>query len=164
MSFRHLVMATVLWTGVASADSWLPVRSETHGFAALLPGVAIEADETHWTLAGPVRSRSWESRGTDDYRVEVHQLPRLARAFTSEAGLLAQAGRAVVADAAGEELGTGSSKLSGRPAREVTWRNGDGRQGRARLLLVGDRLFVVLTVHAAGEAGRERFFGSFEAW
>ncbi|MEE2678049.1 MAG: hypothetical protein VX546_05675 [Myxococcota bacterium] len=160
----YVLGIAVLWCGVALADAWLPVGSEAHGFVALLPGSATEAEETHWTLAGPVHSRSWEFRGTETYRVEVHRLPRLARAFTSEAGLLAQAGRAVVADAAGEELGVGASQLAGRPAREITWRNGDGRLGKARLLLVDDRLFVVQTVHTGGEAGEERFFASFEAW
>ncbi|HJO22903.1 MAG: hypothetical protein QF890_03680 [Myxococcota bacterium] len=164
MTFRGLVAlaAGLVSAGAALADGWLPVRSEADGFAVELPGVATLETDTHWTLAGPVRSQTWAANGADDYWVSVHRLPVLARAFISEEGLLARAGRDMVADQGGTDLGAAPARLAGHPARGVTWRGAGGRTGTARLVLTGDRLFVVGALRTGNGPGLERFFGSFE--
>jgi len=156
--------AGLLVAGAVPSDGWFPVRSEADRFAVVLPGVATESTDTHWTLAGRVRSRTWEIRGADDYRVTVHRLPVLARTFISEAGLLARAGRDMVADQEGMELSGAPAHLAGHPARVLTWRSRDGRTGDARLVLAGDRLFILVALRSGNGVGLERFFGSLEVW
>ena len=94
MSLRAWVAgaAGLLLAGAAPAGGWLPLRSDVDRFAVALPGVATEEVDTHWTLAGRVHSKTWETRGADDYWVSVHRLPVLARTFISEEGLVARAG------------------------------------------------------------------------
>lgn len=166
MSIPVLAMGVVglLLAGAGLGEGWVPVRSDADRFAVALPGRAYEEADTHWTLAGPVRSRTWATRGADDCWVSVHRMPVLARSFTSEAGLLARAGRGLVEDDGGEELGVAPALLAGRPARAVAWRSRDGRTGNARLVLVEDRLFVLATLRSGDGFDLERFFGSFEVW
>ena len=166
MSLRAWVAgaAGLLLAGAAPAGGWLPLRSDVDRFAVALPGVATEEVDTHWTLAGRVHSKTWETRGADDYWVSVHRLPVLARTFISEEGLVARAGEAMVADRGGMELSAAPARLAGHPARALTWRSRDGRAGNARLVLVEDRLFVLATLRSSEGGELERFFGSFEVW
>lgn len=165
-SLRTLVVGALglLVAAGVRADEWLPVRSEADGFAVLLPGVAVEEAETHWTLAGRVHSRIWETRGAGEYWVSVYRLPVLARTFVSEEGLLVRAGRDLAEDQGGTDVSGSPARLVGHPARALTWRSRDGRTGEARLVLVGDRLFVLAAVRSDAGAGLEPFFGSFEVW
>ena len=118
---RTLIVGALglLVAGGVLAEEWFPVRSEADGFAVLLPGVAVEDVETHWTLAGRVRSRTWETPGADEYWVSVHRLPVLARTFISEEGLLARAGRDMVKDQGGTDTSTLLGIVLGTP--KIIW-------------------------------------------
>jgi hypothetical protein len=104
-----------------------------------------------------------------ELRVEHHDVPALASFFVSERGLLERAQEDLVEGEQARTLEARELHRDGRLLREVRYRlaDGDGRDGRARFLLLGGRLYVVAALYPRERAEDPvvaRFFASFEAW
>lgn len=104
-----------------------------------------------------------------ELRVEHHDVPAVASFFVSERGLLERAQEDLVEGEEARVLEAGELHAAGRLVREVRYRLAaeDGRDGRARFLLLEGRLYVLAALYPRGRAEDPllgRFFGSFEAW
>jgi hypothetical protein len=83
----------------------------------------------------------------------------------TEASLLARAERDFSADEGARDLTSRSLPQAGHPGRRIAYTAGDGRTGRAWLVLVGRRLYLLAALLPSGRAEQaERFFDSFEVW
>ena len=171
-----LLCALLSLIGVAAGaepgagGAWEPYRSEAGRFAVDLPGVPVLSRASHRTLAGRIESAEYLlDAGPLELRVEHHDVPALAGFFVSDRGLLERAERDLVEGEEARTLEAADSRRGGFPAREVRYRldPADGREGRALLVLVEGRLYVVAALHppgAAAEPDLARFFGSLEVW
>jgi hypothetical protein len=127
----------------------------------------VHASSSRATLAGRVRTQEWrvEADGVE-LRVERHELPALASWLLPARALLERAQRDLVADEGGTLLRARESVFAGHAARELHYRVSaqGGRSGRALLVLVDARLWLVAALYTAEPAAAqqvERFFASF---
>jgi hypothetical protein len=151
---------------VAHSADWIAFRSEPARFAVELPQAPVEARSSSLTAAGRVRTSEFTSRdGAAEFRIEVHELPALATWLQSEASLLARAERDFAADEGARDLVSRARPRAGHPGRHLAYTAGDGRAGRAWLVLVDRRLYLLAALEPSARAEQaERFFVSFETW
>ncbi len=160
----------VLAADAPAERAWEPFRSEVGRFAVRLPGPPEQRRDSHATLAGRVESAEYRvDDGSLELRVELHDVPAVAGWLLSDGALLARAQQDLLADDRAREARDESAEVQGHPARRVRYRlgGGDGRDGRALLVLVGARLYILAALHpphVEADAALDRFFGSFEVW
>jgi len=160
-----LVIALSSWA--AGGAAWLRFRSPDGRFAVDLPAAPTQQLSEQQTLVGRVRTRVFvAARGDTELRVEVHEVPGAARWLLTDGALLARAERDLLEDEGALDVRASDVQQLGRPAREVTYRDAAGRLGRARLVLLEGRLYVLATLRPLGaeSSAVERFLDSFEAW
>ena len=168
-----LAAASALSMTVVAAGAepeWLHFRSERGRFTVQLPGSPEEVRGRRATLGGFVHwSEYVAKRGATELRVEHHDLPWLATFLLSSDALVKRAKDGLVAEEHGHELSSALVSVQGYPAREVSFRvrAEQGLAGDALLVLVGRRLYVLVTLGPQAErdvSARGRFFRSFEVW
>jgi hypothetical protein len=161
-----LLLAVLVHPGAARPSDWVGFRSEPARFAVELPQAPVETRSSTLTVAGRVRTSEFTSRaGAAEFRVEVHELPALAAWLQSDAALLERAERDFAADEGARDLSTRQLPRDGRPGRRLAYTAGDGRAGRAWLLLVERRLYLLAALLPSARVEQaERFFDSFEVW
>ncbi len=164
------LVALGLTPASAAERAWEPFRSEAGRFAVRLPAPPEQSRTSHGTLAGRVESAEFRvEAGAIELRVELHDVPAVASFLLSDGALLARAQHDLLTDERALEHRDFAATFQGHPAREVRYRlaDGEGRDGRALLVLVGSRLYIAAALHPPGAASApavERFFDSFEVW
>lgn len=153
---------------VGAAPGWELYRSEAGRFQVDLPGPPRISRTVQRTFAGSIDSVEYlVELGALELRVEHHDVPVVASLFVSERGLLERAQHDLVDGEGAQALGAGEElHRDGQLVREVRYRLApdDGRDGRARFLLVERRLYVLAALHPPdrrGDPALERFFDSF---
>jgi hypothetical protein len=161
-----LLLAASAQPRAARSADWLAFRSEPARFAVEFPQTPVETRSSTLTAAGRVRTWLFTSRvGAAEFRVEVHELPVVATWLQSEASLLARAERDFVEDERARDLASQALPRAGHPGRRLAYTAEDGRAGRAWLVLVDGRLYVLAALVPAGRVEpAERFFDSFDVW
>jgi len=151
--------------GVDAAPPWRTFAPDQGRFEVELPGEPTEETAKEITPVGPIRGRSWwVDRGPRAFGVELRELPRLALALLTPKKIFDQAMARMLESDGGRELAYMRMDMHGQPGREIVYQTGDGRE-RARLLLVGRRLYIVKAATPDDEDGAvERFFRSFKVW
>lgn len=145
-------------------------RSESGRFSVRFPGTPRHTTRSHTTPVGRVASGEYlVEQGELELRVELHDVPAIAGFLLSDRALLERAERDLLSDEGAREHRGAAAEVQGHPAREVVYRlpAGDGRAGRALLVLVGARLYILAALHPAGsadESALDGFFESFEVW
>ncbi len=141
--------------------------SEEGGFRAAFPGDPHRDDEQKTTVLGTLRSRGWElESGGLWLRVERHDLPALAPLLLGERRLLERAKRGLLEDAEARYVHEERLELRGHPGIRLRFEPTahPGQREEARLLLLGQRLYVLFGRGAdtAQSAEAERFLDSVE--
>lgn len=164
------LLATAARAQPGLAAEWQRYRSQPGRFTVDLPGTPRISRREEHSLVGEIASVEYlVELGDLELRVEHHDVPTLARWFVSESGLLARAQEDLVQGEQARVLQAEELRSDGRLLREVRYRQTapDGRDGRAHLLMLGNRLYVLAALYPRGSGGDpalERFFGSFEVW
>ena len=156
---------------------WRAYRSEVGRFAVDLPDVPRHQRWTRNTWGGLVESAEFGVETEKLWlRVETHDLPRTARWLMSPISLLKRAARGLLDDERGELVDARQLEVQDHPAWEVSYRiaasetdnsAGSSAIGRARFVLVADRVYLLSTVSRSGkkpEASIARFLDSFHFW
>ena len=161
----RLLPLLVLALPASAGTSWITHTDAAGGFAVALPGEPERESTSHLTLAGRVRSEVVIAfAGSAEFRVEVHDLPVLARWFVSDTGLLERAAAGLLEDEEALRSSATDGREAGHPARTVTYEDAEGRPGEARIVFAAGRLYVRVAQWPPGDrelAGRVRFFDSF---
>ena len=148
-------------------QSWARYRSEPGRFEVELPGPPALSRTAHRSFVGTIESVEYlVELGALELRVEHHDVPVVASFFVSEGGLLQRAQQDLVEGEQAQALGAEELRRDGRLVREVRYRLApeDGRDGRARFLLVDGRLYVLAALYPPerrADPALERFFDSF---
>jgi hypothetical protein len=138
-------------------------RSDAGRFEVVMPGTPEIVSTSRTTLGGRVTSTEYSvERGGFEFRVEYHDLPRIAQAVLPTGAILSRAKSEFLDAIEGRERSSVETSLDGYPARSLSFDlAGDrGRVGDGLLTLVGNRLYVVATIRPR-QAGRNRLLGRF---
>jgi len=161
------ILALLLAAGVSAEPThpWRAYRAPEAGFAIELPDSPVRTRSSQLTPVGRVRTEVWVAflEGTE-FRVEVHDIPAVARWVVSERGLLERAVADLLSDEGASRGVESAERVGGHAARRVVYTDRGARPGEGLFVLADGRLFLmaVLWPRDAGERpGRERFFGSF---
>lgn len=142
------------------------VDSPEAGFRAIFPEAPRFDAKQQTTLFGTLHTRSWEvDHGALRLRVEQHDLPTLATRVLGGEWLLERAERDLLADLAARAVETEAAPWGDHPGRRLRYEPGDrpGEREEARLVLAGQRLYVVFARGAGADAAlAERFARSVE--
>lgn len=152
----------------ADTGDWREFRSDADRFAVLLPGPPVHTVSSRLTAVGRLRSDEFRSMwGEAEFRVEVHEVPVVARWLMSDASLLERAAGDLLEDEEARDVRIDDDADGDPPERRAAYRVPDGRAGEVRLVLVRERLYILAALWplaAAEGEGRRRFFSSFEVW
>lgn len=116
------------------------------------------------TPVGPVTSENY-SLCCKDYSMvlSTSQLPTMALTFRSPDSLYKDASEALLKEHTGaRQVSFTSAQVSGKSGAELAFRGGNGDSGKARFVLVGEKLVVAeaLWKNAASQAEANRFLDS----
>jgi hypothetical protein len=147
---------------------WAAYRSQAGRFSVRLPEPPSEQTSARFTLGGRVHSAVYRVHlARAELRVEHHDMPRAALWLFSPDWMLDRALDDFLADEEGSDILAEAATRQGYPARELSYRtvdDGEPREGRALLVLVDRRLYVLASLRspAISEAWLEPFFRSFQ--
>jgi hypothetical protein len=168
------LLVAVVWLAprAVRADglAWTRYESQTGRFRVLLPAPPRATSGVFKTRAASVPEVGVETETADlVLKVEHHDLPRLACLLLPDQRILEFATSGLLDDRHGRlesEQRTFFQGHSGRMLRYARTDLGD-RPEEARLVLVGQRLYIALARADGASDAREqiaRFFDSFEFW
>lgn len=149
---------------------WRVFTSDEGRFRVDMPGKPVETTETRSTIVGSLTGYRFEFEQEDSFfLVEFRDLPRVATLFMSSKSLVEQATDGLLDYAKGPVLRNEQITVDGEPARALryTVANRDHQTARARVILAGRRLYLVIAgvPDKAGEKTKAtRFLDSFEFW
>lgn len=151
------------------AADWVPFQSQDGKFAVQMPTQPSEDTETTSSLVGNVVDSTFSSTsGDESFSVTYTDLPALAVAFGGSGTIYSNAAGSLLKDVLGKQSSFNDATVAGQSGKELDYtapaRSGEPPMvGKARMFLVGNRLYVVnATVPASGsEADMDRFFSSF---
>ena len=161
------VLLLLLAANVAAASppSWLTYRDPELGFSVDLPGDPVRTRSSQLTPAGRVRSDVMVAfLGGTEFRIEVHEIPLLARWLVSEEGLLERAAADLLHDEGAASAQQTPERFGEHAGRRVVYTDRGGRPGEGWFVLAGGRLFLMAVLWPLDDAarpGRARFFDSF---
>ena len=116
------------------------------------------------TLVGSVTCQNYSLAGQDyNLVLSSSQLPSLALTFRSPDSLYKDASEALLKEHRGaRQLSYASASVGGKSGAELCFRSGSGEQGRARFVLVGEKLIVAEAMWktTASQAEADRFLNS----
>jgi hypothetical protein len=150
------VLAGAALAGPSAADAIAeaapPFHSREGGFTAAFPEAPRYEEKRESTLAGVLRTRSWEvERGALRLRVERHDVPALATVTLGADALLERAARELLAELRAQAPRNEPVRLRTHPGRHLRYEPGDrpGETEDAWLYLLGHRLYVIFARGAA---------------
>lgn len=133
---------------------WIDFKSEEDGFIATFPGTPTRVVKTVNTAQGPreVQVYSVNDKQTS-FSIAVSTLPKEESSNVGPAATLDGARDGAVANTQGKLLSELIIDVNGHPGRELEIAVAGGKGTiRARVLLVGNRLYQVLVVTPADES------------
>jgi hypothetical protein len=152
------------------AASWRAFAPEEGRFRALFPSAPRITTSLRQTFVGPIHESRYASAadGTQ-FAVELRDLPALAGFFLSAEGILSRASAGLLEASGGRLIDSDAAPLGVFPARRLRYvLPGDpARTEQARLVLVGDRLYIAFATwraDAPADAEVPRFFEAFLVW
>ncbi len=145
-------------------------RSEAGRFEVLMPGTPEVVSTSRRTFGGRVTSTEYSvERDAFEFRVEHHDLPRIAEVLLSTGGIFSRAKTDFLDAVRGRERSFVETFLDGNPARALSFDIPGERElvGDGLLTLVGNRLYVVAAIHPRRDPrGRllDRLLKTFTVW
>ncbi|MBS2037174.1 hypothetical protein JST97_19460 [bacterium] len=116
------------------------------------------------TMVGPVTSQNYTWRGKDFHlALSTAQLPALALTFRSPDALYKEASEALLKEHSGaQQVSFGPASVAGQSGAEMRFKKNNGDQGKARFVLIGEKLVVAEALWSSPEsqAEAERFLQS----
>jgi len=168
------LLAVPLWLAPpalhAEGVAWRPYESPSGRFRVLLPASPLPTSGVFETRAGSIRELGVEVETAGlSLKIEHHDLPRLACLFLSDERILDFAASGLLDDRHGRLESAEPALVQGHPGRTLRYSRTDlgNRLEQARLVLVGNRLYIVLARADNASDSRAqiaRFFNSFEIW
>ncbi|MBX3169900.1 MAG: hypothetical protein KF760_21025 [Candidatus Eremiobacteraeota bacterium] len=131
---------------------------------ASFPEKPVMRTSSESTVVGSVTSENYTLSGKDyNLVLSTSQLPALALTFRSPDALYKDASEALLKEHQGaRQLSYQEAKVGGKSGAEMSFRGGNGDQGKARFVLVGEKLVVAeaLWKNPASQAEADRFLNS----
>ena len=170
------VSSSWLWSGShpgrceATDSRGRRYESQTGRFRVLLPAPPLATSGVFKTRAGSVPEVGVETETADlVLKVEHHDLPRLACLLLPDQRILEFATSGLLDDRHGRLESEQRTFFQGHPGRTLRYARTDlgDRPEEARLVLVGQRLYIAVARADGASDAREqiaRFFDSFEFW
>jgi hypothetical protein len=135
-----------------------------------MPGTPEVVSTSRQTLGGRVTSTEYSiERDAFEFRVEYHDLPRIAEVLLSAGGILNRAKSDFLAAVRGTERSFVETSLDGNPARALSFDIPGERElvGDGLLTLVGNRLYVVAAIRPRRDPRArllDRLLKTFRVW
>ena len=131
---------------------------------ASFPDKPVMKTSSESTMVGSVISENY-TLNREDYHLALStsHLPSMALTFRSPDALYRDASEALLREHAGaQQLSYGSTTVGGKSGAEMCFKGGNGDHGKARFVLVGEKLVVAeaLWKGPASKAEAERFLNS----
>ncbi len=131
---------------------------------ASFPEKPVLKTSSESTVVGSVTSQNYTLSGKDYHLVlSTSQLPSMALTFRSPDALYKDASEALLKEHTGARLLTyQEARIGGKSGAEMSFKGGNGDQGKARFVLVGEQLVVAeaLWKNPASQAEADRFLNS----
>lgn len=131
---------------------------------ASFPDKPVMKVSSEATAVGSVTSQNYTLSGKDyNLVLSTSQLPSMALTFRSPDALYKDASEALLKEHAGaKQLSYQEAKVGGKCGAEMSFKGGNGDQGKARFVLVGEKLVVAeaLWKTPASRAEADRFLDS----
>ena len=154
----------------AAAPSGERYHSDAGRFEVLMPGTPEVVSTSRRTLGGRVTSTEcFVERDAFEFRVEYHDMPRIAEVVLSTGAILSRAKSDFLDAVRGRERSFVETSLDGHPARSLSFDIPDDRDlvGDGLLTLVGNRLYVVAAIRPRREPQNRllgRLLKTFTVW
>ena len=165
-----LLAAAGFAVAAGAAEPWTVFAPGEGRFTVELPGPpALERDARLTPVGYVYQTKYWLRTGDALLAVELHDIPPIASALTTDGMILDSARDGVIENENGTLLEARALDFRGSPAREFTYRFPGEAPLVERVLavLVGSRLYLLtgMTAHApASHPDITRFFASFRVW
>ena len=131
---------------------------------ASFPDKPVMKTSSESTMVGSVTSENYTLSGKDyNLVLSTSQLPSMALTFRSPDALYKDASEALLKEHTGaKQVSYGSTSVGGRSGAEMCFKGCNGDHGKARFVLVGEKLVVAeaLWKGPASQAEAERFLNS----
>jgi hypothetical protein len=154
----------------AAAPLGQPYRSDTGRFEVLMPGTPEVVSTSRQTIGGRITSTEISvERDAFEFRVEYHDLPRIAEVLMSSGGILSRAKDDFLDAIRARERSSVETSVDGHPARTLSFEIPGDRElvGDGLLTLVGSRLYVVTAIHPRRDPRGgllDRLLKTFTVW
>ncbi len=166
---RKVCLFVLFLCSLAGAEAWTVFTPDDGSFKAQFPAPPEASSQKTKSAIGDIESVTWTvARGEQTFSVTATLLPRLATVFRGADGIYEDAQGDLLTHTTGRKLSWEDSEVGGHPGKSLAYRmdssDSQGLEGRARFVLVENRLFVLnATGSAADESSFHQFFESFTA-
>ncbi len=136
-----------------SEETWKPFVSKEGSFSILMPATPSFKKVSHKSFVGTVEENTFQAKsGSEIFIIEYSDIPRTALFLSGPDTIFDETKEGLLNDLHGVQLRFVSTTFQGNPGKLLTFKilaqgkDSNEMMGKARLLLVNQRLYVLLVI------------------